>query len=116
MKKTLMAVLITGVVLAVSGAALFGGSWRPRLPVAVSYPMARLDSHLKAQIHNDSDRARKVLLVMEIPSTGQTMRKMEIIPARSMVEVDGLEGWRFISGQHVRAHPAGDRDDDRVVP
>lgn len=111
-----MAVLLAGSVLIVSGAVLLACPWKPRLPVVVSYRTAWMDSSLVAQIHNDSDSLRKVLFVIESPTTGQIMNKVEVIPARGMAEVGWLEGWRFVSGERVRVHQAGYRDYDDVVP
>lgn len=117
MNTKLKKILATTAALAmVSAAALLVPTETRRLPVSVSYRKAALDSSLVAQIHNNSQTLRKVLVEIESPTTGQAVQKVEIIKPREFVEIGWLQGWRFVPGETLRVHQGGFRDCVELIP
>jgi hypothetical protein len=116
MKKTFIVVLAVIAAGVVSAGVLEVRPWESRLPVSVSFRNAHFDNSLVAQIHNDSDSVRKVLVLIQSPTTGETERMVELIPGRDMVEIGWLQGWRFVSGERLQIHQSGYRDEVETIP
>ena len=73
---------------------------RPSLPISVSYRQAFFGPGAVAIFHNDSGQVIEVEATLSSPAN-RYARLQLVIPSYGQKEIGPLDGWDFVTGQHI---------------
>ena len=86
-----------------------------QIPVSVTFRHAIADNSLVAQIHNNSGKTMKILVVIQ-GQMGESKRAELVVSPGLPVEIGWAQGWRFVSGETIKIHNQQYRDLCFIAP